>query len=235
MFNRPQYRRIAFILQNLKKENLVACGCLFGGGTALSLQLGEYRESLDIDFLCGSAEFYGKLRKGFFDKGASFLFHDSLSLSRELRADRSALRCTLDLQDGEKPIKFEIILEGYLGGLLPSTTEVCGIPCLHPQDSMATKLMANADRGLDGAFAFRDLIDFIMTAQHFGPISLETLSRVKKTYDDTAEKAAVKTARYLIDHPEKLATAFLELSINDDVRSLIKKKITHIATTSTIF
>jgi len=36
----------------MKIENLVRCGCLFGGGTALVLQLGEYRESVDIDFLC---------------------------------------------------------------------------------------------------------------------------------------------------------------------------------------
>lgn len=235
MFDRLQHRRIAFILQNLKKENLAACGCLFGGGTALSLQLGEYRESVDIDFSCGSTEHYAKLRKGFFDEGASFLFHHDLTLSRELRADRSALRCTIDLKDGEKPIKFEIILEGYLGGLLPSITQVCDIPCLHPQDSMATKLMANADRGLDEAFAFRDLIDFIIATDHFGPISSESLARIKKTYDDTAEKSAVKTARYLVEHPKKLETAFLELSINDDVTSLIKKKITHIAATSTIF
>lgn len=36
----------------MKIENLVRCGYLFGGGTALVLQLGEYRESVDIDFLC---------------------------------------------------------------------------------------------------------------------------------------------------------------------------------------
>lgn len=78
-------------------------------------------------------------------------------------------------------------------------------------------------------------IDFIMATDCFGPISSKSLARVKKAYDDTAEKSAVKTARYLVEHPKELETSFLELSINDDITSLIKKKITHIATTSTIF
>lgn len=235
MFKRLQHRRIAFVLEHLKKENLAACDCLFGGGTALSLQLGEYRESVDIDFLCGSLESYGTLRSGIFNEGSSFLFEDTLRISREIRTDRSAVRCTIDPGDSEKPIKFEIIFDGYLGGFLPSTADVCGIPCLHPQDSMATKLMANADRGLDETFAFRDLIDFIMTTHHFGPITAETLTRIQKSYQHTAEQAAIKTARWLADHPEKLKTAFLELSIIDDVQSLIKKKIDHIAATSTVF
>jgi len=52
MFRREHHQRIADALGLMKIENLVRCGCLFGGGTALVLQLGEYRESVDIDFLC---------------------------------------------------------------------------------------------------------------------------------------------------------------------------------------
>ena len=90
MFKRLQHQRIALVLQNLKTENLSACGCLFGGGTALALQLGEYSESVDIDFLCGSIEDYGNLRKGVFDHQEKFLFNNHLVLSREIRTDRSA-------------------------------------------------------------------------------------------------------------------------------------------------
>jgi len=147
MFRREHHQRIARALGRIKIENLVKCGCLFGGGTALVLQPGEYRESVDIDFLCGSIHDYGRIRRGIFDEGNTFLFREGTKLSRELIQGRSEMRASIDLEDGSRILKFEILTEGYLNGLLPSETEVCDVPCLNPQDSMATKLMANADRG----------------------------------------------------------------------------------------
>ena len=147
MFRREHHQRIARALGLIKIENLVKCGCLFGGGTARVLQPGEYRDSVDIDFLCGSIPDYGRIRRGIFDEGNTFLFREGTKLSRELIQGRSEMRASIDLEDGSRPLKFEILTEGYLNGLLPSETEVCDVPCLNPQDSMATKLMANADRG----------------------------------------------------------------------------------------
>ena len=89
MFRREHYLRIARALGLIKIENLVQCGCLFGGGTALVLQLGEYRESVDIDFLCGSIHDYGRIRRGIFDEGNTFLFREGTKLSRELIQGRS--------------------------------------------------------------------------------------------------------------------------------------------------
>ncbi|MGZ3426818.1 MAG: nucleotidyl transferase AbiEii/AbiGii toxin family protein, partial [Caldimonas sp.] len=48
MFEREHHRRIAAILQALDAELLAASHCLFGGGTAMALRYGEYRESVDI-------------------------------------------------------------------------------------------------------------------------------------------------------------------------------------------
>lgn len=36
--------------------------CLFGGGTAIALRHGEYRESVDVDFLVSELEHYRELR-----------------------------------------------------------------------------------------------------------------------------------------------------------------------------
>jgi len=235
MFKRSHHQQIAFILERLRLENLVTCGCLFGGGTALALQLKEYRESVDIDFLCGSIEEYAKLRKGIAVEGKNFLFDSSLTLSRDLMADRYAIRCSIFPQEGKRPIKFEIILEGYLKGLLPSVAKIHNVPYLHPQDSMATKLMANADRGRDEAFSFRDLIDFIVATDHFGPISQETLKKIELAYQDTAEKAAIKIAQLLVEYPEKLDRAFIELSLSPSVQPLIKRTVKKIAVSASIF
>jgi hypothetical protein len=37
--------------------------CLFGGGTAIALRYGEYRESVDIDFLVSDIASYRNLRQ----------------------------------------------------------------------------------------------------------------------------------------------------------------------------
>lgn len=51
MYRRPHHRRIAELLQGLDGGLLAECECWFAGGTAVALQLDEYRRSDDIDFL----------------------------------------------------------------------------------------------------------------------------------------------------------------------------------------
>lgn len=51
LFERLHHQRIAHVLGALNGPLLRANNCLFGGGTAIALRYGEYRESVDIDFL----------------------------------------------------------------------------------------------------------------------------------------------------------------------------------------
>jgi hypothetical protein len=51
MFERLHHRRIARVLSALNGQFLREANCLFGGGTAMALRFGEYRESVDMDFL----------------------------------------------------------------------------------------------------------------------------------------------------------------------------------------
>ena len=46
------------MLSNLGRTFLEQCHCYFGGGTRIVLELGEYRESKGIDFLCSSRDGY---------------------------------------------------------------------------------------------------------------------------------------------------------------------------------
>lgn len=62
MFERPHHRRIAQILLALDAQHLRDRHCLFGGGTAMALRYGEYRESVDIDFLVSDVASYRELR-----------------------------------------------------------------------------------------------------------------------------------------------------------------------------
>lgn len=63
MFERLQHRRVAIVLRALNTDLLRAHRCYFGGGTAIVLRHGEYRESADIDFLVSDRDGYRGLRE----------------------------------------------------------------------------------------------------------------------------------------------------------------------------
>ena len=54
MFERDHHNRIQLLLSALDAGFLTENECYFGGGTAIVLALNEYRESVDIGFLCAS-------------------------------------------------------------------------------------------------------------------------------------------------------------------------------------
>ena len=165
MFERPHHQRIAQVLRALDGPLLRENNCLFGGGTAIALRYGEYRESVDIYFLVSDVGSYRTLRQLLTGlNGIAAILRDDaepLTQAREVRADQYGIRTMLRVAD--QPIKFEIVLEGRIELAAPaSSDEVCGIATLTPQDMAASKLLANSDRwGDDGVFN-RDLIDLAM-------------------------------------------------------------------------
>lgn len=95
MFDRPHHRRIATILQSLDADGLSAADCLFGGGTAMALRYGEYRESIDIDFLVSRIEGYRQFRQrltGPDGLQAITRAGHTLTQVREVRADQYGIR-----------------------------------------------------------------------------------------------------------------------------------------------
>ena len=58
MFERAHHRQVAEVLAALNAPLLADNHCLFGGGTAIALRHGEYRESVDIDFLVSDVAGY---------------------------------------------------------------------------------------------------------------------------------------------------------------------------------
>ena len=91
MFERPHHRRIARILAALNGDLLREANCLFGGGTAMALRFGEYRESVDMDFLVSDLDSYRRLRQLLTgESGLSSLLRpggEKFRLAREIRAD----------------------------------------------------------------------------------------------------------------------------------------------------
>lgn len=164
VFKRPHHRQIAFILGNLNGPLLKEHGCLFGGGTAIALRYGEYRESVDVDFLVSDVPKYRNLRQMLTEGGIAAIAREGavpLEQTREIRADQYGIRTMLQGIDSQ--IKFEIILEGRIALDSPGAEdEICGIATLSPLDMAASKLLANSDRWNEDGVFNRDIIDLAM-------------------------------------------------------------------------
>ncbi len=162
MFERPHHQRIGQVLLTLDGSLLREHRCLFGGGTAIALRFGEYRESVDIDFLVSDIDSYRQLRLlTTSSAGITALFREksgSISQIRDVRADQYGIR-TMLLVAG-KQVKFEIVLEGRIKLQSPGNDDqICGVSTLSPLDMVTSKLLANSDRWADEGVFNRDLID----------------------------------------------------------------------------
>lgn len=166
MFERPHHQRIAQVLLALNGALLREHSCLFGGGTAVALRYGEYRESVDIDFLVSDVACYRRLRLLMTEspRGMTAILRQnvrSLTQVNEVRADQYGIRTMLQVAD--RQIKFEIILEGRIKLDPPGEDdEICSIATLSPLDMISSKLLANSDRWADDGIFSRDLIDLAM-------------------------------------------------------------------------
>lgn len=162
LFRREHHRRIGQVLHGLDGELLRRNSCYFGGGTAITLRLGEYRLSDDIDFLVSSKDGYRALRELVKADGLGSL-GSGLVVARDARADQYGIRGAFRV-DGD-PIKFEIIHEGRIDFDEPSETDrVDEITTLSAVDTVASKLLANDDRWPDRGVLSRDIIDLAMLA-----------------------------------------------------------------------
>ena len=205
MFERPHHRRIAFILEALDAEMLAASGCLFGGGTAMTLRFGEYRESADIDFLVSRVEGYRHLRQrltGLDGTRAITRPGHILTQTREVRADQYGLRTSLQVEGID--IKFEIVLEGRIELEAPGPDDrQCGVATLTPLDMATSKLLANSDRWRDDAVMSRDLIDLAMMAPPKALVK-QAMVKAQGAYGDSVAADLARAVEDLRARPHRL-------------------------------
>lgn len=212
MFKRAHHQRIEKVLRALNSDLFLDAECYFGGGTAIALSIGEYRQSIDVDFLCASIDGYRLLRNtiGYTDLGP--LIGDSIKQLREVRADRYGIRTVLEV-DGT-PIKFEIVSEGRIQ-ISGAMSGMFGVPTLCRADMYAEKLLANADRWADRSTLNRDIIDLAMMINQWGPIPKDAWDKALGAYGNHMVDSFSRAVERVSD--QKYLTQCLEQMQADDV------------------
>jgi hypothetical protein len=221
MFKRPHHQRIQKLLEAFDAEFLLANGCYFGGGTAIVLTLGEYRESVDVDFVCGTREGYKTIRNTVIPSSLGRLLTAPVKLLRDVRADQFGVRTFLEI-DGT-PIKFELISENRIevGG---SISPCLKVPVLSCADLQAEKLLANADRGLDRSTHSRDIVDLAMTIIGWGPLANNVWEKVKDSYGDHVVEQFYKV-RDMVSDNEYLGSCLAAMSMESALAPKIQEAL----------
>lgn len=215
MFERPHHRDVALVLQSLDPQVLSPNHCYFGGGTAMTLLYGEYRESVDIDFLVSDRTGYRALREmlatGDGLRPLARMGFD-VELARGIRADQYGLRT--QIRAGESTIKFEIVLEARIELTVPGSDDrVCGVQTLVPVDLAAQKLLANTDRWADDSVYSRDLIDLAMMRADRSVLRAGC-DKARGAYGEAVNQALTKAVAALRSRRGRLEACMTALSID---------------------
>lgn len=169
-FKIPRHNDILeLIREHLDTEQLERNNFYFGGGTLCSMRYGEYRESVDVDFLSSDRNGVAAL------KFASCKLTD-LPQIREPKIDKDGIRLWCEFKG--KPFKAEMIYESRI--TLDSPVYFHDLLSLNSVDLMACKLLANSDRSYNTLAVRKDLID-MLAIYHHEPTVLDPAW--KKAYD----------------------------------------------------
>ena len=178
--HRPHHQAILDLLRQFNSAYFAQHAILFGGGTRIALELFEYRESIDIDFLCADPSSYKAVRSQVTSEGLGELLGNdkSLSFPRGVRADRDAVRTFVQWQD--VTIKLEFVHFDYYNIERDARYELFPIPFIDRNACFLTKLLANADRYAEGSK--KDIFDLCMMAHHWGGIPANAWAEADAKY-----------------------------------------------------
>ena len=226
MFEREHHQRIAQVLYALDAPLLKRHQCLFGGGTAIALRFGEYRESVDIDFLVSDLACYRNIRQLLSGKSGINAIVTSgaraLIQTREIRMDQYGIRTQVDI-DGHS-IKFEIVHEARIGLDVPTDADqTCGVTTLSVLDMAASKLLANADRWADESVFNRDLIDLAMMRVKL-PLLRAAILKTEVAYGESIQ-LCLRHAVDKIQHKQGWLERCMQVMAMDAPKALVWQRI----------
>lgn len=215
-FKRDHHNAILNALRTLDGDFLLESKCFFGGGTAITLDLGEYRESIDIGLMCSDVAGYRALRAalaGQTNLNRILREGSELECLRDIRADQYGLRTIVKSQNTS--IKFEIVRERRFD-LEGSMDARYGLPVLSRPYMYAERLLANSDHWYQSVVHNRDIIDLSVMISRWGPIPDMAWEIAEEAYGDKA-RSDFDNAVDLIRKPEHIELCADKLRIDDTI------------------
>jgi hypothetical protein len=212
-YSRAPHNAVDKVLARLNGAFLKHAKCFFGGGTRIVLELNEYRESADIDFLCSDREGYRELRSGIRHNSLGELASAPIALLREVRTDQYGIRTVLQID--HEPIKFEIVNEARID-LSGERIDRLRVQCLDRACCFAEKVLANDDRGLDESVSSRDVIDIAYMIEAWGmqPF-IEGSQMARDAYGKGVEASVRASAQKLMKNQAYFKKCVASLGITD--------------------
>jgi nucleotidyltransferase AbiEii toxin of type IV toxin-antitoxin system len=190
--------------------------CYFGGGTAIVMSHGEYRESVDIVFLVSDIDSYRQLRQHLQDQDhLNQLFgvgRGPLQVAPEVLADQYGIRAKLPV--ASSLIKFEIVFEARISFDQPGLAdEIAGVSTLSEKDLAASKLLANVDRWSDAGVYSRDILD-LATLELTPEPWQQAIAKAESAYGEAVKRDGRKAVEFLQNHPDRLAACLEALAFD---------------------
>lgn len=235
LFEHDRHNQIADFLRKLNGSLFSDCHTYFGGGTAivLSPESGEYRESVDVDFVCGDINGYRALREAIRTKpGLDSLAADgqTIPLLRDVKTDQYGIRAFVDLAGA--PLRFEIVLEGRIP-ITGAIDERFGIPVLSRSDMYAEKLLANDDRWGDRSTLSRDAIDLALMIDRWGSIPDDALAKAQGAYGDAIISSLHKATELLASEPAYVRNCLdamqMDAALAERIPAVLQSEVARIA------
>lgn len=212
---RRHHQIIYKALERFNSEFLSQNTILFGGGTRIALELNEYRESVDIDFICPNKDSYRAVRSEVTNQSLGNLVLSDFDYPRDIRADRDAVRAVINIENTLIKLEF-VSFADY--ELTRSKGHFFNVPYLDQKSCYVNKLLANADRYTE----YKDILDLIVMFHFWGAIPEESWRIAAQHYSYQVifyglEKALLNKSHYL----EKAT----EYSMSHQIKAILMSRL----------
>ena len=206
-FQRNHHKIVWQALQNFNSDYLQKNNILFGGGTRIALELDEFRESVDINFLCSDSQSYKAVRSQASQKSLGNLVTQEFDHPREIRIDRDAVRCFMQIDNTIIKLEFVACADYQLQA---DKSLDLSVPILDKTSCFITKLLANADRYYD--YPYKDIFDLLMMYQNWGDVPERAWQVSDEIYSQKIVKnGLIKSLTNIQNNPDK----FIKIAVND--------------------
>ncbi|WP_084309200.1 nucleotidyl transferase AbiEii/AbiGii toxin family protein [Vibrio halioticoli] len=200
-------------LNNFDADFFCTNNIIFGGGTRIALELDEYRESVDIDFLCPNKSSYRSVRGSVDNTQLNQLVNTEFEYVREIRSDRDAVRTVI--KHASENIKLEFVSFADYDLSFEYDKEKFAVPFLDKQSCFYTKLLANSDRKLQEPY--KDIFDILAMYRAWGSIPEKAIESAEEYYSKRAIiPDLIKALQDIVEHQNKYFKAAKNVKMKED-------------------